>query len=454
MGRSSGVLDIALGELRGLFDMPRGEGLWRRVAAVVDIYDGPELEVLIDYALVGLKDWPIEAKRVCLQRWVSTAPARSAMYDRWSDFPSNDTPIFKSDVVDAVARNSWGLASSLSFSGFDLTNSEDISFLFDDEDRHRHIKELVFWRCELRRDDVRRIARSACQLESLVLDRLSGEQITRVIRELVSSNSMPELRRLGLSFSSLSSNSVAALLGWSTFGAIDVLDLSRCSMVSNDVVDIARFGRRLWSSVDLSGNTLSGDDFSRVLAFGRSWKRLALNGVSSHEGALRDHVARALDEDLGANDLVHLEVSHNNLGPDFIELLRAWDVGSRLEHLDLGFNRLGDEGVQALLGSEWANLESLTLSSNDLTDESVRAMVQSKCLVGVRHLELYDNQLTDEGVRLLLDSDLAGRLRYLSIYGDRLTRDVLEIVRRADKLDDKCKECVLEDLEVGLDDSW
>jgi uncharacterized protein (TIGR02996 family) len=76
-----------------------------------------------------------------------------------------------------------------------------------------------------------------------------------------------------------------------------------------------------------------------------------------------------------------------------------------LSALRLGWNSLGDEGVEALAEAPWlVSVTELDLSDNGLSDRAVRALTASPHLSNLRTLRLRRNYISPDGVAALTDA--------------------------------------------------
>ena len=130
---------------------------------------------------------------------------------------------------------------------------------------------------------------------------------------------------------------------------------------------------------------------------------LILKGNSIGEGII------ALTEQLESSDLVHLNVSHNNL-----HMLGAKAIATMLEKEDgklvtLVMNKVGltDEGVSALASALKVNatLQQLSLRENSFGDASVPALAEAlKLNTGLGSVSLEDCLMTSGGQQLIRDA--------------------------------------------------
>jgi uncharacterized protein (TIGR02996 family) len=85
-----------------------------------------------------------------------------------------------------------------------------------------------------------------------------------------------------------------------------------------------------------------------------------------------------------------------------------------LSVLRMGWNSLGDEGVEALTSARWlASVIELDLSDNGLSDRAARSLAASPYLGNVRTLRLGRNFLSAEGVAVLTNSRNLRSLEHL-----------------------------------------
>jgi uncharacterized protein (TIGR02996 family) len=85
-----------------------------------------------------------------------------------------------------------------------------------------------------------------------------------------------------------------------------------------------------------------------------------------------------------------------------------------LSVLQLGWNSLGDDGVEALAGASWlASVTEIDLTDNGLSDRAARALAASPYLGSLRTLQLRRNYITAEGVAVLTNSGNLRSLKHL-----------------------------------------
>jgi Leucine Rich repeat len=110
---------------------------------------------------------------------------------------------------------------------------------------------------------------------------------------------------------------------------------------------------------------------------------------------------------------------------------------ARLEALDLSFNRLGANGVRALLGSHHlGRLAHLNLShinpnqSNNPGDASARALARHALLGRLEAIDLSLNRIGDAGGRALAGYDRPCRLTTLDLIYNHLGAASMQALRQ------------------------
>ena len=77
----------------------------------------------------------------------------------------------------------------------------------------------------------------------------------------------------------------------------------------------------------------------------------------------------------------------------------------RFRRLNLRRNLIGPDGINCLFaGAGESRLQSLTLSENQLDDRAAILLANSPALAGLRHLDLEHNRIGHEGIRAILES--------------------------------------------------
>lgn len=77
----------------------------------------------------------------------------------------------------------------------------------------------------------------------------------------------------------------------------------------------------------------------------------------------------------------------------------------RFRRLNLRRNLIGPDGLTCLLaGAGESRLQSLTLSENQIDDKAAVQLADSPALAGLRYLDLRDNRIGPDGIRAILES--------------------------------------------------
>lgn len=134
-------------------------------------------------------------------------------------------------------------------------------------------------------------------------------------------------------------------------------------------------------------------------------------------GASRD-VAKLLELALPPQ-IEELDFSAGQLDADWVLQVSDAPWVSQVVTLGLEFNRLEDEGIDALVRRPWSRLRGLRLGSNRLTPPSMRRLGGWEALPRLESLDLQLNQVGEAGMRHLSDWH-APRLRRLNLSGCQL----------------------------------
>nr|XP_049616912.1 NACHT, LRR and PYD domains-containing protein 12 isoform X4 [Syngnathus scovelli] len=270
-------------------------------------------------------------------------------------------------------------------------------------------------------------------LESCNLSEKSGEALASVL------SSSRTLRQLDLSRNNLGDDGLEALAAGLAKSqcTLQVLALRRCNLseksceVLASVLSLSRTLRQL----DLSRNNL-GDDGLEALAAGLAKPQCTLQVLRLSHGKLSKKSCNALASVLSSCcSLRKLDLSWNDLGDDGLEALAAGlakpqctlqvlelencnlseksgealasvlSSSRTLRELDLSHNDLGDDGLEALaagLAKPQCTLQVLKLLRCDLSKKSCEALASvlssSRTL---RELDLSNNDLGDDGLEAL-----------------------------------------------------
>lgn len=147
--------------------------------------------------------------------------------------------------------------------------------------------------------------------------------------------------------------------------------------------------------------------------------------------------------------IVELELASNRLNVNYVEeFLRAdWRGGIRV--LNLGFNRLGDAGVDALAQQDWPALRRLVLDSNRIGPAGVQSLAPWPSLMHVEVLTLNLNAI-GAGVAALAGATVLGNLRRLELASNGVTAEGAAAIAGASWFK-TIEEFVLRNNPVGTD---
>ena len=228
-------------------------------------------------------------------------------------------------------------------------------------------------------------------------------------KALAGSPFLSGLQELVLSANDLGDAGLAALREASWFRNLTVLELAENGLrLEPDAqarvpsLPCLRVGLR---DLDLSNNPLGPD-----LQLPTGLTRLALSRCGLGAADVANLAASGCFD-----SLEELDLSFNGLGPHPA-------CGLKLLRLNLGFNDLEDDGVEALADSDPA-LEWLDLSANRITALGAASMADSHAFGSVRELNLTANPLGDAGVLALVRGDAFSSLRQLNVSNCGITDD-------------------------------
>lgn len=150
-------------------------------------------------------------------------------------------------------------------------------------------------------------------------------------------------------------------------------------------------------------------------------------------GGITDRGARALAGDERLANLESLALFRNRIGPEGVAaLIGSPRLGRRLGRLLLGRNALGEAGAEALASdTAIADLALLDLDCNRLDGAAIRALTQAPLLSGVRTLNLSNNPIGPEGCAALAACPHLRALEVLFLHGCGLDDDAAALLLRA-----------------------
>jgi uncharacterized protein (TIGR02996 family) len=103
-----------------------------------------------------------------------------------------------------------------------------------------------------------------------------------------------------------------------------------------------------------------------------------------------------------------------------------------LNNLDLGFNHIGDAGVEILASSpNLTNLRSLWLRRNSIGNDGAASLARSAGLANLDTLSLIDNEIGDPGALALAASPHLGHLKLLNMEGNPLGSSGIAALKKA-----------------------
>ena len=114
-----------------------------------------------------------------------------------------------------------------------------------------------------------------------------------------------------------------------------------------------------------------------------------------------------------------LSLSSNNLGPKgALALVKGNFIGS-LTNLNLNYNKISDEGIQALAKGFFRSLTTLELQENDIGDKGVLSLSRARFATCLTSLNLSCNKISDEGAQTLAKGKFKP-LRELFLYKNQI----------------------------------
>ena len=99
---------------------------------------------------------------------------------------------------------------------------------------------------------------------------------------------------------------------------------------------------------------------------------------------------------------------------------------SNLKRLNLGGNRIGNEGAKLLAESPvFSKLQWLELGGNDLGPEGIRSICRSTTLIKLKTLNLYRNLIKNEGAKFFAEENCLNQLEELDLAQNEIGDDGL-----------------------------
>lgn len=276
---------------------------------------------------------------------------------------------------------------------------------------------------------------------------LSSNQIgPRGCRALASA-SLPSLKTLNLAHNHVGDEGCQALAQASWLGHLERLRLSGQQITATGAAALAAAPAHSLSELAFSHGALGDEGLELLLRapWASSLERLELDGcglgpagaaalagathmerlsvLSLRENLLGSRAARALAQ---ADHLARLEIldlSNNPIGDEGLEALVELSLWPKLRELRLVAGQITSRGVcaLALAAKPWTSLEVLDLGSNRIDDEGGQALAQSERLPALRRLELGANALGARGMAALLKARGLRRLEFLGLVSNPLS---------------------------------
>lgn len=269
-----------------------------------------------------------------------------------------------------------------------------------------------------------------------------------LIAALEVSPNVKNLKALDLSGGGVSKDAIMALASSPALARIEQLDLDHASVGDEALIallDSRHLGKL--ERVELTGAMLTPRGIERLAS---EPKLASLKHLDLSLNAIGDRGARALAASPHLGALEVLVVSNSAVGDvGFLALLDAGKF-DRQEHLSLSGNQLGISSIEALAARELPHVKALDLSSNKLGDVSIDAMVKIPWLGNLEQLLFGGNNLTDAGLVRLLDRVDFSNLRSLRAPYNRLGVDSARALR-AEFAGKKLDELWLSGNELGPD---
>lgn len=115
-----------------------------------------------------------------------------------------------------------------------------------------------------------------------------------------------------------------------------------------------------------------------------------------------------------------LDLSHNQLGSSFLDLLESPHL-RELQRLSINSNALTNEGVRELSKLSFKRLNTLDLAANQIQHGGATTIANSPNLGTLKRLTLWANRFHDDGAQALSQPDVLPMLEALDISGNQLS---------------------------------
>jgi uncharacterized protein (TIGR02996 family) len=259
----------------------------------------------------------------------------------------------------------------------------------------------------------------------------------------------PHLERLrALHINGLNSDAATVLLPHEGFRGLRTLSIRRGLLSDDRVVELLTAPHlQQLTELDFRANLLEGHAVEYFVRRPLTTLKLANNRLR------RVDVERLANAEL-LSGLTVLDLSGNWIGDDGVRALAASahlgklaelglaNTGASaaglatltfpsLRALDVSGNKVGVQGVAALLSGSLPSLESLELAEAHLGDEGLRALLASPGAGTLRSLDLKKNALSPEAAQLLADSHALPNLAYLSLSGNPIGAAAAKLLQKS-----------------------
>lgn len=265
------------------------------------------------------------------------------------------------------------------------------------------------------------------------------------IRRLIDSTSLGSLKSLQVPHNGLGNNGLEAIMGAPSLNSLEELDVSEQESYSRYEEDPVIDENGMLSMIDWPG-------MNRIRALHFSGNRIttsALHALLQSDSAanlkhlvLRDNglEAASMEAFESANQKIELETLDlgenylSDVGADFLAKARCLAQlkslrmdrcefgrggGIRLadaqffysiRRLNIDDNRLGPDGLRAILQRVPDQLHTLQISNNDLNDEAARDLASSVASERLQAIDLSENQLSNDAIDALVESSHLGNM--------------------------------------------
>ena len=244
-------------------------------------------------------------------------------------------------------------------------------------------------------------------------------------------------------------------------GDLEALSINEASLERNGLEQLCEIEFPKLLSLDLHFNSL-GDCLEPLYQWSTSeklrWLNIGLNDLGGRYNQITtDHIEQLASQNALRN-LFSLNLWGNGLGPEHLSVFGDQAVMTRLTHLSLSRNAIGDEGAIALTRGRFRSLRVLLLNSTQISDKSIHeianngglttiqrldisrnddisnasmeSIAESTSFASLTHLNLPGTSIDDDGAQALVESKTLNNLRLLNIGGLELRPTTIQALRR------------------------